>query len=152
MPNEIKSKFGTPTALTITLASLANAAGRASTLVDNTTAKAGKVLIEVMVKSNGTPTAGRTYDVYLIRSDNDGTAHVSDGFAGSDAAFTPVNAKPIGSIRCAGSASEVSYGEFIVRDPGPKFAVAVYNNSGQALTATGGDHRVRYMNITDEVQ
>lgn len=152
MANEIKDKYSASAALTITLASLANTAGRQSTIISNATPRYQDLLVFVKLKSNGTPTANALYEIYLIRSDADGTAHRSDGAGASDAAFTPVNAQLIGTVRCVGSASEVDYGEFLVSRPGPEWGIAVFNRSGQALTATAGDHWVRYVGLNPEIQ
>jgi len=155
MANEIKDKFGTSTALTITLASLANLAGRQSTLVDNTTNRYQDFLLFVNIKTANTPNAYSIVEVYLIRSDNDATTeHRDDGAGTSDAALTPLNCQLIGTLRssAAPGTGEALKGSFLVHRPGPEWGVAVFNRTGQALDATGTNHWVRYMGLNPEVQ
>ena len=155
MANEIKDKYGTSTALTITLASLANAAGRQSTLVDNTTTRFQDLLLFVNVKTANNPNANSIIEVYLVRSDNDATTeHRDDGAGTSDAALTPLNSQLLGALRSSSSpgTGETLKGSFLVNRPGPEWGVAVYNRSGQTLDATGSNHWVRYIGLNPEVQ
>jgi len=156
MPNEIKDKFATSTALTITLASLADGAGRQSTLVDNGTARYQELLVYVKCKTGASaPTANSIVEVYLLRGDKDaGAEHLSDGAGASDAALTPLNATLIGVMRnkAAPSGGDVLYGEFMIHRPGPKWGIAVLNRTGQAFDSTGSNHWARYVGITSEVQ
>jgi hypothetical protein len=154
MANEIKDKFGTSTALTVTLASLANSAGRQSTLVDNTTSRYQDLLLLVNIKTANTPTPNSIAEVYLIRSDNDGTEHRDDGAGTSDAALTPLNAQLVGALRSSGApgTGETLKGSFLVHRPGPEWGVVVFNRTGQALDSTGSNHWVRYIGLNLEVQ
>jgi len=156
MPNEIKDKLSSSTALTITLASLADSAGRQSTLVDNGTTRYQELLVYIKCKMGASaPTANSIVEVYLIRGDKDGgTEHLSDGAGASDAALAPLNASLIGVMRnkAAPSGGDVLYGEFLVHRPGPKWGIAVINRTGQAFDSTGSNHWVRYIGITTEVQ
>lgn len=155
MANEIKDKYGSSTAMTITLASLADAAGRQSTIVDNTTNRYAEVLVFVKAKMGASaPNANSIVEVYLIRDDNDGTNHRSDGAGASDAALTPLNAQLIGVMRNKASPAggDVLYGEFLIRRPGPKWGIIAFNRTGQAFDSTGGNHWARYVGINPEVQ
>lgn len=156
MANEIKDKFTSSAALTISLASLADAAGRQSTLIDNGTARYGRLIIYLKIKTGSSaPTANSVCELYLLRGDKGtGTEHVTDGGGQSDAALTVLNAELIGVVRCKSlpSAGDVLYGEFAVDDPGPKWGVAVVNRTGQALDSTGSNHWVRYVGVSTEVQ
>jgi len=157
MANEIKDKFGTSSALSITLASLANSSGRQSTLVDNSSVRYQDVLVFVNVKnsSSAAPNSYSTVEVYLIRSDNDATTeHRDDGAGTSDAALTPLNAQLIGALRNKGSpsAGDVLKGSFIVHRPGPEWGIAIFNRTGQSLDSTGSNHWVRYVGVNTEVQ
>jgi hypothetical protein len=154
MANEIKDKFASSTALTVTLASLANAAGRQSTIIDNTTNRYGRVALFVKVKMAAAGvTANSVVEVYLIRDDNDGTNHRSDGAGASDAAVTILNAALIGILRNGTSPNGTTiYGEFVVDNVGPKWGIAVVNRTGAALDATGSNHWARYVGINPEVQ
>ena len=155
MANEIKDKFGTSTALTITIASLGNNSSRQSTIVDNATNRYQDILVYVKVKLDTSPTGKTTVNVYLIRDDNDGTTpHRSDGAGGSDAAITILNARPIGALRTKDSPAtgDVLYGEFLASRVGPKWGIAVENKTGVALDSTGSNHWVRYVGTNPEVQ
>ena len=156
MPNEIKDKLGTSTALTITLASLADGAGRQSTLIDNATVRYQEILVYVKCKmGSSAPNANSIIEVYLLRGDKDaGTEHLSDGAGASDAALTPLNSQMIGALRNKASPAvgDVLYGEFLVHRPGPKWGIAIFNRSGQALDSTGSNHWARYVGINPEVQ
>ncbi len=156
MPNEIKDKLGTSTALTMTLASLADQAGRQSTMIDNGTVRYQELLIYLKCKmGSSAPNANSIIEVYLLRGDKDaGTEHLSDGAGASDAALTPLNAQIIGALRNKASPAigDVLYGEFLVHRPGPKWGIAVVNRTGQAFDGTGSNHWARYVGVNPEVQ
>ncbi len=156
MPTEIKDKYGASTALTITLASLGNGSAKQSTIVDNTTDRWSRLIIYVKLRQSTTvtPTANRTCTVYLIRDDNHGTNHRTDGAGASDANITLLNATLIGILnnKPAPATGEYLYGEFIIDNPGPKWGLAVQNDTGTALGTTAGDHWVRYVGINPEAQ
>lgn len=156
MPNEIKDRFATSTAMTITLASLGDGAGRQSTLVDNTMARYQEILVYVKCKmGSSAPNANSIVEVYVLRGDKDsGTEHLSDGAESSDAALTPLNAQLVGALRNKASPSggDVLYGEFLIQRPGPKWGIAVFNRSGQPFDSTGGNHWARYVGVNPEVQ
>lgn len=156
MPNEIKELFDASTALTISVASLASSTtgvGRQSTIVDNTSEKYQKIILYVKITVGTTPTANRTIRLYLIRDDNNGTNHRSDGAGASDAGLTVLNARPIGSILVPVNTSNVAYyAEFEIYDPGPKWGVAIVHDTGVNLHATAGNHWIRYVGANPEVQ
>ncbi|MBI1825881.1 MAG: hypothetical protein HY287_05840 [Planctomycetes bacterium] len=156
MANEIKDKFASSTALTITIASLADAGGRQSTLVDNSTNRYQDVLLYLKIKNSGTaPTANSVVEVYLLRDDaNGGTEHASDGAGSSDSAITILNAPLLGVIRNKSSPAggDVIYGEFLISRPGPKWGIAIVNRTGQTLDSTGSNHWARHVGLNPEVQ
>lgn len=156
MPNEIKDKLGTSAALTITLASLADGAGRQSTLVDNGTTRFQEILVYVKCKmGSSAPNANSIVEVYLLRGDKDaGTEHLSDGAGTTDAALTPLNAQLVGALRnkTSPAAGDLLYGEFLIHRPGPKWGIAVFNRTGISLDSTGSNHWVRYVGVNPEVQ
>lgn len=157
MANEIKDKFSTDAALTITVASLASSTagvGQQSTIVDNTTARYGRLIIYAKITVGTTPTANRTIKVFGIRSDADGTTkHRSDGAGATDAALTVKNAILLGIIFVDAATSDTAYyGEFIFDTPGPEWGIAITHDTGVALNATGSNHWVRYIGVNPEVQ
>lgn len=137
----LKTTLGTQADLTITLASLANGSGRASTAVDNTSDLYISADVRVQVKTSGTSATGYV-SVYLLRSE-DGTEY-DDEFAGSDAAYTPINALLLGTINTPATATYSKVfdtGELGLTLPA-KWAIGIVNSSGNALTATASDHEV----------
>ena len=156
MPNEIKDKFGSSTALTLTAASLASSAagvGRQSTIVDNTTTRYQRVVVYVKLTVGTTPTADKTMSVYLIRDDNNASNHRTDGAGATDAGLTIKNAQLIGVINVDAATSDTPYhGEFVVDLPGPKWGIAIVHDTAVNLNATGSNHWVRYVGSNPEVQ
>ena len=152
MANQILAEHGTATAMTITLASLASSAvgvGRQSTIVSNVD-DAQLIHVYVKVTVGTSPTANTSIFVYLIKSDG---THRSDGAGASDAALTIVNARLLGVIRNPATSSDTAYyGEFLVRNPGPEWGIAIVHNTGVNLNSTGGNHWVRYTVENVEVQ
>lgn len=152
MANPIYTKDVASAAFTITLASLANAAARQSTLVSNSTDYPA-ALIYIRIKSGAAaPTAGSVYEIYLIRSD--GT--IADDAAGaSDAAITIENAPLLGTIITTATTAKNFYGVFDTSALGPlgsSWGIAVKNSSGNALSSTEGDHYYKYAYYYPEVQ
>jgi hypothetical protein len=96
LSSEIKAKFGTTTAFTLTLASLASSTagvGQQAAIVDNTSDRFAQALISAKVKLGTSPTGGTGVYFFLIRSDEAGTPSRTDGAGDTDAARTIKNAK-----------------------------------------------------------
>lgn len=139
----VKQAFNTAGTATITLASLTNGSGRATTAIDNTSGLYISADIRVKIKTSGTLVTGYA-SIYLIRSE-DGTNY-DDSFGGSDAAYTPVNAILLGTIATPATATYVK--TFDTAELGltlpAKWAIGIVNSTGNALTSTAGDHSVTY--------
>lgn len=156
MSTTLQPLYASNVAITITLASLANAALRQSAAVDNTTNKYGDAHVYGHVQSNGTPLATGSYSVYFMGSNDNGTTY-SNNASGSDAAFTPDsvnNLIPIASSVTTATASLVSFFRIasLAQAAGlqmlpSKWAIAVINNSNVALTATGANHVFSYQGL-----
>lgn len=130
---------------TITLASLANAAARQSTLISNSSNYPAALIFLKITSGASGPTAGTVYEVYLLRSD--GTT-ADDGAGASDAAITIENAPLLGTIVVTNSTAKAFYGVFDTAPLGPlgdTWGIAVKNSTGQALSTTEGDHVKGYM-------
>lgn len=138
-----KQSYNTSGTATITLASLANGAGRCSTAIDNTTNLFITADVGVKVTTSGTLSTGYV-SVYLVRS-YDGTSY-DDAFGGTDGAFTPINATFLGTISTP--ATSTYYKVFDLAELGitlpKKWAIAIVNNAGNALTATAGNHEIKF--------
>ena len=152
MPNVILAEHGTPTAMTITvngMASSPSGAGRQSTIIDNTN-NAQMVHVYVKITVGTTPTANTSIYVYLIKSD--GTLR-SDGAGASDANLTVTNARLLGTIRVPVNTSDTAYyGEYLVRNPGKEWGIAIVHDTVAALNNTAANHAVRYTVENVEVQ
>jgi len=152
MANAILPKFDSEGSFTITLASLANGAGRSSAKITNSNDRPAAI-ITLKIRSGGTaPTLNRTYKIYLLR---DAGTIATDGWGGTDAAFTPVNAKVIGQIKVTASTNTDFYIDIDTSDFGPlgeEWGIAVYNDSGQALNGTEANHAYKYKYYYPEVQ
>jgi hypothetical protein len=136
MANEIQAKFDSEQSFTITLNSLANGSGRSSASVSNTNDRPGGI-ITVRLRGGTTPSADYVAEVYLLR--DTGTA-ATDEWPGTNAAFTVNNAYCLGSIKFTASAGAYFTKEFDTSGAGPlgpTFGIAIVNNSGAALNATG---------------
>jgi hypothetical protein len=154
---EIRKKIvATKQAFTITLASLANAAARQSTMIANSNHYPA-ALVYLKIQSGGSaPTAGTLYEVYLLRGDDaSSSAYRSDGAGASDAAITIENAALLGTIVVTANTNKNFFGEFDTSPLGPlgpEWGIAVKNTSGQALNATEGNHLKEYAYYVPEVQ
>lgn len=150
--SEIRTKLDSGAAFTITLASLANATARQSTLLSNSSNRPA-ALVYVRIKSGGSaPTAASVYEVFLLRSD--GT--VADDAAGaSDAAITIENAPLLGTIVVTANTAKNFYGIFDTAPLGPlgaTWGIAIRNKSGQTISTTEADHAARYTYYVPEAQ
>jgi hypothetical protein len=139
---DIKTNFNTAGTATITLASLANGSGRASTAIDNSTGKYVSADIRVKVTTGGTSATGYV-EVYLIRSE-DGTNYEDQTYTGTDAAYSPVNAILLGTINTPATATYTKI--FDTAELGltlpAKWAIGILNRTGNTLNATAGNHSV----------
>lgn len=132
-------------AATITIASLANASGRASTAIDNSSLLNYSADIFLKLKTGASGVSATGYvDVYLIRSE-DGTNY-EDGFAGTDGAYTPANATKIGIItaNANGTTYTAVLNTSMFGELPRKFCIGIYNATGAALDATGGSHAISF--------
>ena len=126
---------------TITLASLANAGGRACTAVDNSTALDLDAVVLVKIKTGASGTAATGHiDVYVVKS-LDGTNY-DDAFGGTDGALTPSASTFLFSFPATANATTYQGSERLskVFDRLPKkFSICVVNNSGATLDSTAGN-------------
>ena len=157
MANDILVEYGTLTDFTITLTGLANGSGQSTASVDNTSTKHpfAKIFVE-MTSGTSAPTAGATFDVYYLEHDDHGSDPVyTDNWVGTNASFTPENAVPLGAIVVDATTSKEFRGQFDTKalgiTLGPKWGIAVVNNSGTQASTTSGDSFARYLTYRDNV-
>lgn len=151
------------TAFTITLASLAAGASRQSTLINNKVSINADgsgfpaAIVYVIIDSGAVaPTAGRLYEIYLLRGDNPlASNYRTDAAGATDAAITIENAQLLGTIVVTATANKKFYGEFDTAPLGPlgpEWGIAVKNNTDQALNATEGNHLKEFSYYIPEAQ
>lgn len=153
----LKDNFATDTAITITLASLANSTagvGRQSTLIDNTANLYVSALIYLSIKVGTSPTANTPISVYLLRSNNNAPV-VDDGAGAADAGITIINATPLGVINCSATTTGATYAASFDTSSlgplGPKWGIAIVNGTGAALDSTEGNHTKTFIGITKTI-
>lgn len=126
-------------AVTITIASLANATSAVSSAIDNSSNKYVEAIVRVKVKSGASGTAATgVVNVYLVRSTDGGTDY-SDN-----------TDELIGSIPVVANATTYTRA-FRVPVLGTHWKVAIENRSGGTLDSTGGNHEVEFTGIKYDV-
>ncbi len=152
MANIILAEHGTPTAMTITLASLASSTsriGRQTDIVDNSD-NAQIIHLYVGITVGTTPTIDKNIYIYLIKSD--GTLR-TDSAGASDAAWSQTNARLLGVIRVDAITSDVQYqGEFTIYNPGLEWGIGLYHDTGTDLNSTEANSVLRFTTENQEVQ
>lgn len=157
--SEIKSKYAAAAAMTITLASLSNNSARQSSEVDNSTNRYLDVLVTIKLKTGGSGVAAAGgVTLFAFGSINGGTTRTENA-GGSDAAITltnPPNARMIGFVNAVANATSYVAGPFSVAAAfggvlPQRWGIIVYNESGAALSSTGGDFDLSYQGVTSEL-
>lgn len=159
MAGDIKNKYGTSNqTITVTMASLASAAARASTAVDNSTNVFSDALVSIITKTNAAgTTATGTVNIYAYGTADGGTNY-SEAATGTDAAITltsPPNVRLIGSLNTVANATTYKAGPFSVAYAfngvlPDHWGIIVENKSGAALDATGGNHSAVYQGVLSQ--
>ncbi len=147
MAGNIETKYGTSNqAITCTFTSLANAAARQSTVVDNTTNVFLDALVAIKVKSGASSTAATgVVNVYAYGTADGGTTY-TESASGSDASITltvPTNLKLIGRVNVVANATTYNAGPFSVAAGfngvmPDHWGIVVENQSGGTLDASVG--------------
>lgn len=154
--SEIKDKFSTDAAFTITVVGLASSTtfvGQQSTLVDNTTTRYSLIHIFVKFTCGTSPTANKGVYLFAIRGDQDGTTkHRSDQAGATDAGWTRKNAEQIGVGRNLAVTGDIVQFEAFIVNPGPEFGIGFYHDTGVVPNATGTNHWFRWVGNNPEAQ
>jgi hypothetical protein len=165
---DVKNAYSASSALTITLASLATSAGgvagRASSVVDNTTNLYQDYLLSGGISVGTTPTANTVIEVWAIPVLDDTPTWPDTFTGGGDAAVTVTSrgvlfgfGKLVSSLQVDAATSNVKYpfeGSVRAAFGGSlpkKFLIWVVNISGVALNATGGNHVVTITGVYSNV-
>ena len=142
-----RPKFGTPAALTITLADgtngLASGQARQSTLVDNSTTRYDIIHLfcKVTVGLTTNNPALKAGSIRLHELRGDGTRR-TDGAGAADADIVIATAPRIALVRVPATSSTVR--EFYARivHPGLEWGVALEHNTGDELDPTAANHSI----------
>lgn len=155
--------YGTPTALTITLASLAQdatnlTAGRESTVLDQKDSlDAIDVLVGGKITTGGTVTDLRQIEVWAYASWDD--AEYTGGATGSDANLTAVGKTGMALLTIIPTTSTANatyrFGPYSIAQAfggslPVQFGIFVVHNTGGALHATGSNHEIFYTTVKYE--
>lgn len=159
MSTTFKPAYGSGTAFTLTIASLAATSYRQSTAVDNTSNLFADATIYGHIKSNAAGTANTPYNLYGYWSNDGGTTY-SNHASGSDAAYTlntgdsNVNMLLLAStIKTTAGADTFEIAPFsFVQRAGllmlpAKWGVILFNGDSAALDATAGNHLLQYQGV-----
>lgn len=157
---DIKNKYGTSNqTLTITLASLANAASRASTAVDNSSTLYQDALVSLSIKTGASGTAATGSVVVYAYGTVDGGTNYTEGATGSDAALTlvsPTNLRMVGLISTPANATTYKAGPFSIAQAfggvlPERWGIVVQNSTGAALDSTEGSHLKVWQGVLSQV-
>ncbi len=152
--SEIQTKPDARAAFTLEIASnLAAGVGRIAAMLTNTN-KRPAAEIGVRIKTGAVaPVAGGVYDVYLVRYDG---LIADDGATGLvEAAYTQVNAEPLGSIVVTNSAAtnfSKIFNTKVLDELGPYWTIAVVNRTTQAPSTVALDSIFTYTYLVPEAQ
>jgi sporulation-control protein spo0M len=148
----LAQRVGTSTAFTCTGASLGNGSARQTNGVSNSGKYPG-AWISGKVTTGTSPTVNTLIEFYLIRSHN---GYRQDAAGASDAAITILNAELVHAIKVTATSNQEYQFSFWVgglHNPlGDELILAVKNNTGVALHATGGNFAIEYQFGVPEVQ
>lgn len=163
---DVKQKIGSAVAFTHALQNLANNEGYVMNLIDNADGNnLGMVTyrIEYLIKTGAsTPTNGSTVQFYLVTADDDGTQHIDGGVIAATeytSASSPHTAAQLRDqlqfchAQAVRNVTATNYkGSFVIQVPaGRQWTLYVFNETGQALDTTNGNHYVRYVPMNLDV-
>jgi hypothetical protein len=158
MPTTFKTLYGAGTSLTVTLASLAAAAYRQSTFVDNASNEFLTALCNGKIKTAAAGvSATGVVSLYAYASFDGGTTY-THGASGADAAYTPdlsTNLFPLTTIGANANATTYFWDFDICAAAGwvylpQRWGLIVFNNTGQAFDATPGNFLTQFMGVNTQ--
>jgi hypothetical protein len=143
-------------AITVTLASLANAAARQSTVVDNTSFLYLDVLVQLVLKSGASGVSANGFvNVYAFGTVDAATPTYGESAGASDAAITlvaPTNLRLIGTVNVVANATTYKSNPMSVAAAfggvlPEKWGIVIENQSGASLDSTEGNHKKIYQGV-----
>ncbi len=156
MAGNLLGKYGTSNqTITLTIASLANAGQRQSTVVDNTSNLFLDALVFLKIKSAASSTVATGYvNVYAFGTADGGTTY-SENAGATDAGITltvPPNVRLIGVVNVVANATTyysalMSVAAAFGGALPDHWGIIIENKTGATLDATGGNHAALYQGI-----
>jgi hypothetical protein len=165
MPNEVLVKQGTSKVwkktggdCAITLASLADGAGRCGVKGDLGATFAARHAVTLELNMDVAPTAGKTVELYWAPSHDNTT--FPGGATGTDAAYKAGEEDewkkqllPIGCLVVTNDADAVVQTQVFVFSPPARYGCPVLiNKAGQALEGDDDSHQITFTPLIDELQ
>jgi len=102
------------------------------------------------------PTAGRSYNIHYLNQSEDANQIGVDGWGGSDAAITILNARRIGTVILTADTATDFPLEIDTRALGivlgHNWGIAILNNSGQSMDSTESNHLKMFRYYRSQVQ
>lgn len=152
MANIINAEHNIQQTMTITLASLADAGARQSTIVNNNN-DAQMIRVYFKVTTGTSPVDNKTIEFYLLTGDKVTTPDIiTDGAGASDASITIESASQVNVVQTDNVSDKTYQDSFLIRNPGVSWGIAVKNNTGVTLNSTGSNHKMTYVRENQEVQ
>ena len=146
----IKAALATKATITWTGTSLADAAARESTAIDNAT----NLYLDAVVRIQTKGSAGSTLTLAVYAYGSVDTGTYTDSATGTDAAFTAaniLNSKRVGTVQMNGTTAVVAGPMSVAAAFGgvlpTKWGLIIRNDSGGALSSTAGDHVIEYQGV-----
>jgi hypothetical protein len=161
-PLETKQRISTDVDLGHIFESLATGEGFVTKVIDNADSqRLGRktVKVEYAFKTATAPTAGTTVQFYLVTADDNASQHVDGSFVlgasavkwTSPSAGTQRDMVRFVHAQAVRLVANTTYkGSFEFAIPAARnWAIYVYNETGQALSAVAADHYLRYLVSSD---
>lgn len=148
----VKLAFNTAGTFTCTLASLASGSARGSTAVDNSSGLYIDALVTIKYKTGASGTSSTGYVAVYAYGTTDGGTTYTDGFAGTDGAFTVSAARLIGTFPAVANATTYTSQQMSVAQAfggvlPAKWGIVISNQTGSAADATEGSHAKQYQEV-----
>jgi len=151
----LETTYGSPTAIAITVTSLADGSWRQSAAVDNSTNKHVDALVGGSIQVGTSPTAGDKINIYAYGAWD--ASNYTAGASGSDAAYTADGEEGLLKLLevievDATSDQDYSWGPVGVAQAfdgvlPDSWGVIVNNESGATLNATGTNNQLDYVGV-----
>lgn len=161
MPNRIETATATSAALDITLNSVAEgaASGEQSSMIDNndaTTERFRAALLYFFLTAGTNPTAGATYEFYLIRGDAEVGAIRDDDAQDAAGSLPIVNSHLIDVLLTPSATTGAeSFGSMTTEylgPLGPEWGVGFVNQSGATTNTLSGNFDQQHVRYLPEIQ